>query len=251
MTITTDPVPPPDGPPDVPAPTGRSRRGPLLLLALVVLALVAGGWWLFIRDDGDDGSLLPDAESGSVGTIPRPAEGLPDPEAETLQELLEKGRERTFHTTYKAAGDPEVLGGDLTVEVWRKDGRVRQDTTVVRDGTTVRSAGFILGDDTTTCTKTDDEPWACVTEPDAGTTQDGLFGAVVAELEGVDVTESKETVAGREARCFSFPTGDSTGKVCLTPEGIPLSLAANGQDLVVTDLVSDVDDAVFEPPSGS
>lgn len=250
MTITTEPAPPPDGPPDEPAPA-RSRRKLLAVVLVAVVALAAGGWWLFIRDDDSAESGLPDAASGSVGSIPPAATGVPDAEAESLQELLEEGRKLTFHTTYTATGDPAVLGGDLTIEVWRKDGKIRQDTTVVRAGTTIRSAGFVLDDDTVTCSKTDDEPWACSTEPDAGTTQDGLFGAVAAELSGADVTETQETVGGREARCFTFPTGDSTGRICVTPEGIPLSLSANGQDLVVVDVAPDVDDAVFEPPAES
>jgi hypothetical protein len=249
VTITTEPAPPPDGSPDEPTPAARSRRKLLAVVLVAVVGLAAAGWWLFIRDDDDDASRLPDAASGSVGSIPPAAESVPDAEAQSLQELLEEGRERTFHTTYQATGDPEALGGDLTVEVWRKDGKIRQDTTVVRGSTTVRSSGFVLGDETVTCTKTDDAPWACSSEPDPGTTEDGLFGAVAAELSGADVTETQETVAGREARCFTFPTGDSTGKICVTPEGIPLSLSANGQELVIVDVASDVDDAVFEPPA--
>lgn len=246
MTITTEPAPSPE---EAPAPTASRRKLLAVVAAVGVAVLAVAGWWLLIRDDSPTEANLPEAEEGSVGTIPPAASAAPDAEASTLLELLEAGRDLTFHATYEVTGDPELLGGELTIEVWRKDGRIRQDSTLVRPNTTVRTAGLVLGDDTFTCSQRDSEPWSCSSAPDPGTNEDGVFGSVAAELDGVDVTESTDTISGRDARCFSFPTGDGAGMLCLTPDGLPLKLSANGQELVLAEVESSVDDAVFEPPA--
>jgi hypothetical protein len=214
---------------------------------VLLVAAAAGGWWAFLRDDGPARSALPEVPSGSVGTIPPAASGVADPVATSLAELMAKGRELTFHATYDVTGDAQE--GTLTVEVWRADGRIRQDTTLVTDTTTVRTAGFVLDDKTLTCTQRDSQPWACSSAADPGTNPDGLFGSVAAELAGAQVAETEETVADRDARCFTFPTGEGEGSLCFTPEGLPLRLVADGQQMLLREAADEVDDAVFEPPA--
>lgn len=217
---------------------------------LVVLGLVAGaGWWFVLRDDDPAPVELPEAEPGAVGTIPPAATALPDAEATTLLGLLEEGRDLTFHATYEATGDTESFGGELTVEVWRKDGKIRQDSVLETSSGTIRTAGFVIDGKTLTCSQRDEQAWSCSSAADPGTNEDGVFGSVAAELEGVDVTESEDTIGGRAARCFSFPAGDGPGLLCLTPDGMPLKLSANGQELTLAEASSSVDDVVFAPPA--
>jgi hypothetical protein len=249
VTITSDPAPPSGGAPEPSAPnSGPRRRGVLLLVAAVAVAALAI-WWFAIRDDDDEGSRLPKA-TGSEQTIPPPATGAPDKEASALTDLLAKGRDRTFHATYKATGDPAVIGGDLTIEMWRKDGKVRQDTTTVRADQTIRTAGFVLGDGATiTCSKADAQPWSCSPQPDPGTDEYGVFGSTADQLQGQDVQEAPGKVGDRDARCFTYGTSDGTGKLCVSDDGIPLSLSGNGQELTLTDLQESVDDGGFQPPA--
>jgi hypothetical protein len=221
-------------------------------VVVAVLALGAAGWYSFIRDDDSVDGNLPDAAEGSVGTIPPVVSAPPDAESTSLQELLQQGRDLTFHATYTASGDPAVIGSELTVEVWRKDGNIRQDTTQVGATTTSRSVGLVIGDETTTCSKIEDAPWSCSTASDPDATRDGVFGSVAAELNGVDVVETDEKKVGdRDARCFTFPAADGTGKLCLTPEGMPLSLSTSGLELTIASVDDNVDDAAFEPPTDS
>jgi hypothetical protein len=206
-------------------------------------------WWFAIRDDGDEGSHLPKA-TGTEQTIPPPATGVPDPETAALTELLAKGRERTFHATYKASGDPATIGGDLTIEMWRKGKQVRQDTTTVRADQTIRTAGFVLADGSTiSCSKADTLPWACSPQPDPGTDEYGVFGSTADQLQGQDVQEEAGKVGDRDARCFTYATADGMGRLCVSEDGIPLSLSGNGQELTLTDLQDSVDDGVFQPPA--
>jgi hypothetical protein len=220
----------------------------MVLVAVAIVVAAVAVWWFAIRDDGDEGSHLPKA-TGTEQTIPPPAKGVPDREAAALDELLAKGRDRTFHATYRASGDPETIGGELTVELWRKGGKVRQDTTTVRAGQTIRTAGFVLDGKTTTCSKADALPWSCSPQPDPGTDEYGVFGSTAAQLQGQDVQEEAGKVGDRDARCFTYGTADGTGRLCVSEDGIPLLLAGNGQELTLTGLEESVDDGVFQPPA--
>ena len=246
MTITSDPESP-EGQHDAPA---SSRRRPLLLLVtvLVVAAVAAVIWAVFIRSDDKTQSLLPQVPPGSVGTVPNPASATPDQEATELAALLEKGRKLTFHTTYKASGDPATTG-DLSIEVWRKNGNIRQDTHTTTGSGASDTAGFVIDGKSTTCSKVGNTPWACSIAPDQGTNPDGIFGSTVAQLAGQDVTVTDDTIAGRKARCFSFASTDGKGKVCVTPEGLPLELKINEIDLLVDQVSTSVDDTAFVPPA--
>lgn len=248
MTITTESAPPPEGAPD-PTTTARPKL-PLLLAVVGVVVLAAVAWFVFLRDDDSGSSKLPEG-SGQPGTIPPAAEAPPDAEGKALEQMIEKGRKLTFHAVYTATGDPAKLGGELTMEVWRANGKSRQDTRVVTSAATARTAGIVDGDKVYSCEKRDEAPWTCSSAPNADTNEAGIFGSVAAQLEGVDVKEEQATVAGREARCFTFDTGGGPGKECFAKDGTPLLISAGGQELVLTDLDKNVDANVFAPPAAT
>ena len=227
----------------------RRRRGLILGAAAAVAVLVGLGAWAVVgRDDGKPSGTIPNA-SDSGGTVPAAAAGTTDLEATQLLALLEKGRAATFHATYVASGDPQTLGGDLTIEVWRHSGRIRQDTVVSAASGTSHTAGFVVDGQAATCVETDDQPWTCSSASSATADVDGIFGSAATQLQGVDVTVADDTVNGHTAKCFTFPASDGTGTLCVTEDGIPVKLAINGENLTVKELSTSVDDHVFSPPA--
>ncbi|MEY2570709.1 MAG: hypothetical protein QOE63_1059 [Acidimicrobiaceae bacterium] len=240
---------------DEPATTSEQppprRRLPKVLALLVGVALVGlGGWALFIRDDAKPSGTIPNASAsdGAAATIPPVAAGTTDTEAAQLLALLAKGRTATFHATYTVT-DPANPGATQSIEVWRHNGNIRQDTVVKSDSGTSHTAGYIVNGHAASCLQQDDGAWACSQLPDPGADVDGIFGSVASQLQGVDVTVTDETVGGHKASCFSFPASDGTGTLCVTPDGIQVKLAGNGQDITIADLASSVDDAVFVTPA--
>jgi hypothetical protein len=217
-----------------------------VLAVLAVVALLV--WLLVIRDDRKSGTI-PSVPTGSTVTVPAAVSLPSDAEGRSLLELMEKGRSLTFHATYKATGDPAVLPGELTIEVWRKGGKIRQDTSLKSDSGTAHTQSFVIDGKSLTCTQENNDPWSCSPESDPGTNVDGVFGSTAAQLRGIDVTARDDTVSGRAAKCFDFATADGAGTLCFTPDGLPLRLALAGQDLSLNDLQTSVDDAVFSPPA--
>lgn len=214
------------------------RRWPWLAAAaagialVVVLVIVAGG-------GDDDGSASPS------NTTPVPDEVTPnlDDAGTDLSDLLAAGRDRTVHAVYETTG-----GDDVTLELWRKDGKVRRDTHVEAEGSTADTAGFLIDGESISCSRRDGGDWTCssaLTEA----SQDGIFGTVLEQLAGVDVRAGDETIGGRDVRCFTFAAADGDGEVCVTPEGTPVRAAVGDTSIELVDLDDDVDDDIFEPPA--
>jgi hypothetical protein len=238
-----------DEPETTPEEAPPKRRAHRIVAVLVAVALVAvGGWALLIRDDGKPSGAIPNASGDTAATVPPVAAGTTDAEGAQLVALLQKGRTATFHATYMATGDPLKLGGELSISVWRKDGKIRQDTVVKSDSSTSHTAGYIIKGHSASCVQQDDQPWTCSLLPDSEADVDGIFGSAANQLQGVDVTVADDTIGGHKASCFSFPASDGTGTLCVTSDGIPVKLAINGEDLTISDLSSSVDDSVFVTP---
>lgn len=248
MTITEDPAPPSGGAPDTPTSTGWSRNQKVLAALVVVLVAALAAFVLTKDDDTPAGNLPP---AGDPPTLPSVASAPPDAEGSALLELIEEGRTATFHATYKAVGDPSVRVAD-TIEVWRKGGKIRNDTLSTQPNQTNRTATISTEDGTTTsCQKLGDLPWSCAAAITQGEGEGGIFAAPKSELGGVDVVESAEQVEGHEARCFTFQRDGGPVKLCVDGDGVPLSQSAAGQEFVISELSKDVDDSAFTPPSTS
>lgn len=242
---------PPARPPDQGAPGRGRRRWPLALGLALAAVLAAAAGWIVQRDDGDggrSGNMAGPRDRTSV-SLPPPVSALPDAEGSELLALLKAGRARTFHAKYDASG-PNI-GGKLTLELFRKQGKLRQDTRLESEAGVTLTAGFALGGNTTvSCTKRGAEPWVCARSAgSAETALDGVFGSIAAELAGVDVTVEDSTAAGRQARCFRFPTRDGQGSLCLTAEGIPVRASVNGTEMTLSEFTESVNDDVFRPPA--
>ena len=249
MTITEDPAPPSGSAPDTPTPSSGWSRNQRALAVLVVLLVAALAVFVVTKDDDSPAANLPPA--GDAPTLPPVASVPPDAEGTALLELIEKGQEATFHAVFRSAGDPSVRVAD-TIEVWRKGGKIRNDTTSTQTNQTNRTATLSVEDGkTTACQKLGDLPWTCADAITQGSGEGGLFATPASELGGADVVQSAETVEGHAAQCFSFQRDGGTVKLCVDDDGVPLSQSAAGQEFVISELSSDVDDSVFTPPSTS
>ncbi len=227
------------------APT-RSRKGPLLALAIVLL-LVAGGvaFWLVNRDD--DSTKKPSA---------RPTLGVPkqvlDTNGERLATLLGDARGHTFHARYRVLADPKVTGGTLSLEWWNKDGHSRVDTARKSGSEDIQSASIVNGNDGALCQRSGKQAWTCnkINVPAPGD-PNGMIASLTAQLSGRAVTQHTGTVAGHKAVCFhvSASSGAEAIDVCTDSDGVLLRNASADVSYEITSLDSDVPDSVFKAPA--
>lgn len=247
-----------DGGPSDPGTDPPATRPGLLrrwwwLLVLLLVAVAVAVVVLVVSGD-DDGDAADDAEAATerdLPTPPPPVSGGIDAEGQELLDLLEAGNERTYHASYAVTGDPDVIGDELRIDVWRRDGAVRQDLHQVTANGTVDTASFISPDgEVVGCQRIDEGAWTCALQS-AGDefTEAGLFGTLARELEGADVTATDDTVADRDARCFTVARSGGEESQCMSLDGIPLSRVGGGAELVLDDLSEDVPDDIFTPPA--
>lgn len=193
-------------------------------------------------DDDDSAEEQDDAAPPAVATSTTLA--LDDEGAE-LEALLEQQRELTIHLVYEATS-----GGDpYTLEVFRRDGRVRQETTTETEQGTFRTAGILADGQATICQQQPEDDWRCsISEADEGTA-DGIFGTVLDDLRGLDLARTEETIDGASATCFAYEGATGPGRVCVDERGVPLEVSTPEATLSLTSSDDDVPDSAFEPPA--
>lgn len=221
-----------------------SRRWWWLGAAVIGAVAVALVVWA-VGDDGDDPDAAPTTSTTAPGEATDADGGLEDldDEAAELAQLLAAGRDVTIHAVYRDTGDDE-----FTLELWRDDGRLRQDTRFESDTTSADSSGFVVDGRSISCSRTDDADWVC-SAADAETSPDGFFGSAVALAAGQDVSARDDVVEGREARCFEYPVTEGQGELCVTREGLPVRFDTGDTTLLLVSVDDDVDDDDFEPPA--
>lgn len=229
-----------------PAPARRWWIVGSVALAVVVAAVIG---FIVLGDDGDDEPSSSD-ETGAPPSLPPPVVGELDAEGQELIDLLESARDNTYHATYVATLDPATAGAsEQTLEVWRRDGLLREDTRQSTESGTVETAGFLLADgQAISCQRVADADWTCAVQATAQSL-DGVFGGLTRQIEGADVVVTEEEVAGRPARCFTAPSPDGEVSQCVSDDGITLRLRGPGAELLLTELDKDVPDDIFTPPA--
>ncbi|MEX0875644.1 MAG: hypothetical protein WD646_00855 [Actinomycetota bacterium] len=213
------------------------RLAGVLVLVGIGLVLVL----VFFQDDPEEGAG------------PLPSGEIPvSEEAQELTTLTRKGQDLTYHAVYEVAG-AQPTGGSLEIQLWRKEGLVRQDQEIRAEGRVLRTSGFRLDNRTISCVREDDDPWRCQGVPEttgsATPPPDPLIAAVVGELANKQVTAKDDEVGGRDARCFTIKDTTQTSELCITDDGIPVRIATAQATMELTELEDDVDDDIFDPPA--
>jgi hypothetical protein len=218
---------------------------PAVVAAVVALGL--GAWWLAAGDDGGGSADGRAGDPAGARPPPPPASSVPlDAEGQTLADLLASGRDATYHATYGAS----TSSGGYTLEVFRHDGNVRQDSVTETPRGTFRTAGLLVGGDTIICHQQPGAEWVCSESVGADDgVADGVFGTIVDALGAVDVAVTEETVDGRAVRCFAYEVETGPGSMCLRDDGVPVRVVAGDTELVLTSIDEDVPESVFQPPA--
>lgn len=220
--------------------------------AAAVAAAALALWFFAIRDDDD--SSTTGTDTTEVPETAPPTTGQPLDEAGSeLEELLASSRDATYHATYEAPTPPETEGGvaqSYTVEIFRSEGRTRQDTITALDGGDYLTTGILVDGVSTLCTKQGTADWVCsANEVTDESVADGIFGQIVRNLGGVTVTATDDTFEGEPVRCFSYESPDGPGSMCLNADGIPVRIVGGTTELVLVDLEDTVPEDAFEPPA--
>lgn len=174
------------------------------------------------------------------------------PQGSELVRLLRQGELETFHARYRATSPPGEEGGDqeVSMELWQKPPRQRQDLLISAAGQQGRTSGFVLGDRSVSCTQNAGEPWSC-REVDAAAVggPDAFLRLLATEVSGGALDARDDTIAGSPVRCFHFPLPASTADVCVTRQGVLARVAAGESFIELVELGSTVPDRIFSPPA--
>ena len=230
----------------------RSRRS-LVLAVVALLVLVGVGIFLVVSggdDDDDDGGSGISGELPDAPTVPPPVTGEVSAEAEELIALLDLGEEGRYHALYVVNGDPAVVGGETTLELWRDGGRSRRDTHVVAEGGTADTVGILNAEGAAiSCSRVDEGDWTCVEAESPEEVEGDVIGSVRSQLTGAEVTPRDDEIDGRDVRCFAFSTTDGPAEICVTDAGVVVRLGAGDVALELTELDAEVPGDVFTPPA--
>jgi hypothetical protein len=244
------------------------RTPKLITLALTLLAGVAllafaacGG------DDDDDATTAPTGTSQSTGgstntggaaTATDAPDGGDDDPLAALQALGSGLEQTTGKTTYQVTN---TAGTVSSMTFYSTPGKSRFDSGETNGQTT----SYITDSDNSyVCSSTSE---SCLAYP-GGTAGFNPFAAYIsvatvsqyvaaAQLAGVDVDTSNETLAGVDAECFSWEDTSAasdiaSGKLCFGEDGVMLYQEITGNTgttkLEATEHTESVSDSDFDPP---
>lgn len=223
--------------------------GALLLLAIgaglgVGFAAMIGG----DDDDGDDDASTTTLPFESTTTVERPDEDE-NPEAAELFDLVTAFTDLTLHARYRVevAERPEASS---IIEIWQKDGQVRQEATVEAGaGAGGKIAMLDLTDRVILCQQPPDGDYSCglVSEQEA-TAFDSLRTNLIADLADQEVEVSDDTIDGRDVRCFRVAAA-AAGEICVTDEGVLARISSPEGSFELIEFETEVDDDAFTPPA--
>ena len=254
------------------------RRGPVGVVAAVVVALIAGvgaGALLFGGDDDeapaddDDGVLastttepssssttstsMATSTSIELGAPPTVAVEDLTGEARALGEAINRAAGLTYHAVFQgtlAARGGVGGGGQLTVEVWRRPPDARRDSTITAADQELHTREFRLGDELIGCVRVGrDQPLQCSPNPSAEADPAApLFGTV--DPSAGQVTARDADVGGVPARCYTvLPTTGAPQEACFDNDGVPVVIDGGDGRLERSSVDTVVgDDAFVVPP---
>lgn len=228
---------------DIAATTAR-RRKPWLLAAgaLVAVAVVVA---VFVVLDGDDDDPSPPPSTSALPDAL--TDGPTDPDTVELLELLADGRTATYRAVYQSSGADD----EVTLELWRRDGLLRQDSLIVTGDVSVQTSSFILDGAAFLCSLLPGQDWVCSEGSEASADAvDGVFGSVQDQLAGSQVSARDGELDGREVRCFVYSGAEASGgEICVSTEGIPVRIRSEELTIELSELEGEVGDGVFDLPA--
>lgn len=229
-------------------------------IAVLVCAVFAGLLFFTACSKKKNNNANPTATAVANAGDTTPTEAGPTSAASgdagtQLEDLASRAQQHEVQITYDFTGGG--LNGKMTLYSKPPDGwRVDLQTA---------SGTFILittGDASYVCTP--DAGGSCLKSPSGAssvpvpfldflTTPGALTGLLGADLAGVSVDRSSETIAGEAATCFSVSGGATgTGSYCFADDGIMLRLSASSGAgefrLKATSVERAVNDSDLEPP---
>lgn len=218
----------------------RHRLRTRILAGVAVVGLLGA----LLAVVGTTGSGDSSAESPSTT---RSREGL-DPAAVELLDLLELGRSTTYHAVYEGVS-PEIEG-TITLETWQSPPRIRQDSELTAEGTTIRTRTIGDDDGVVRCGQVQGV-WTCQTAPDATDPLGPVSNATIDQLTRGSVGVRDASVDDMPARCFTLRAAQGTSELCASPDGIVLRVTSAGSEIELVTLERDVevDGDLFEPPA--
>ena len=193
-----------------------------------------------------------------------------EPVSETGQELLDllaKGRDLDLHVKYEGAPvapdtttpTDATAAGTLTMELWRSDGKVRQDLVLAGPNVRTEFSGFQLPSGNAACQRATEADWVCNAARSTATENGdpvGIIEAAAADLSGAEVTVTDATILDTAVKCFAIEGGGASQEgdpgastLCVSDEGIPMRIAVSGQELSATVVERTVDPKAFDLPA--
>jgi hypothetical protein len=170
---------------------------------------------------------------------------------QALLSTLQAGKTATYHVGYKVVGDPQQLGGTLTLEIWQSPPNTREDTVLVSGGKTTRTESITTASGGHVCTQPSGEKWTCNAISKAQAAQGGAAGilnVISGQISGHGVVSKKQTIAGYTVTCFTVQTTEQP-KLCATADGVPVLIADQEVSYQLVSLSASVDSSAFSLPS--
>jgi hypothetical protein len=175
--------------------------------------------------------------------------------AKELEALAATGRAGRFHVVFQVTSD--TFGPDVTsasVEVWRADGRFRQDASETSAAGVSTSQTYAGPNGVTQCVQQAGAALSCNDVSAApGASDDLLAGLEQLVSTGSTVAARDDTLLGGPVRCFDVgaATPEASGTVCFTTAGVPARLVTPHFTLTASAVDDAVTDETFTvPPHG-
>jgi hypothetical protein len=219
-----------------------TRRGIALALAGVVTggAIIAIGV-LTLRHGHSGAQRGPSAPPVTPSAL--------SSEGRELVDLMKKGLDATYHARYQSfLADPRAQGTQMTMDVWRKGERTRQEVAVQAQNAKTRSGTFELPPHLFQCSQVGDGQWTCQ-RPSEATAPASPEIKVNEELGRGAIAARGDTIGGVPVRCFTFPAGGDLSETCLMRDGVVARLVTPSSHFELMAFSPVVPDDVFTLPA--
>ncbi len=220
--------------------------GALLLLAIGVG--IGVGVALSVSGDDDDEPRTTDLPVETTTTVDRPDEDE-NPEAAELYDLVTAFADLTVHARYQVEV-AERPGAGSIIEIWQKDGQVRQEATIASPQGEGRIAMLDLADRVILCQQPPGGEYSCglVSEQQA-TAFEELRNNLLDDLADQEVVVEDDEIDGRATCAASRSRPPRPARSASPTTGLLVRIASPEGTFELIEVEMEVDDEVFTPPA--